>query len=53
MRSGSPKVNEMVRWTISSDERAELGRGAGELPDQSAATNLFDMPNIRRCRVML
>ena len=23
-------ANEMVRWTISSDERRELGRAAGE-----------------------
>jgi len=24
-------ANEMVQWTISSDERRELGRAAGEL----------------------
>ena len=29
VRSGLPKANEMVLRTISSDERAELGRGAG------------------------
>jgi hypothetical protein len=28
VRSGSPKANEMVQWTISSDERRELGRAA-------------------------
>ncbi len=25
----SPKADEMVLWTISSDERRELGRAAG------------------------
>src|SRR5438105_1676945 len=29
VRSGSPQANEMVQWTISSDERRELGRAAG------------------------
>ncbi len=29
VRSGSPKANEMVLWTISSDERRELKRAAG------------------------
>ncbi len=27
VRSGLPQANEMVRWTISSDERPELGEG--------------------------
>src|SRR4051812_926034 len=31
VRSGSPRANEMVRWTISSDERRELERAAGPL----------------------
>jgi hypothetical protein len=30
VRNGSPKANEMVQRTISSDERRELGRAAGE-----------------------
>jgi len=29
VRSGLPEANEMVRGTISSDERRELGRAAG------------------------
>src|SRR4029079_9414687 len=29
VRSGLPQANEMVRGTISSDERRELGREAG------------------------
>src|ERR1700754_1861013 len=28
-RNGSPKANEMVQWTISSDERPERKRRAG------------------------
>src|SRR5690349_10853830 len=28
-KSGPPKADEMVQWTISSDERRELGRAAG------------------------
>ena len=29
-RRGSQEANEMVQWTISSDERRELGRAAGQ-----------------------
>jgi len=28
VRSGSPQANEMVRWTISNDERPERERRA-------------------------
>ena len=36
MRSGAPQAREQVQWTCESDERAELKRGAGELPEASS-----------------
>jgi hypothetical protein len=30
VRNGSPMANEMVLWTISSDERREPKRAAGQ-----------------------
>jgi O-acetylserine/cysteine efflux transporter len=30
VRRGQPKADETVRWTVSSDERRELGRAAGD-----------------------
>jgi hypothetical protein len=37
VRSGSPKANELVLRTNSSDERPELGRGAGGRLPQAVA----------------
>ena len=36
MRSGAPKAREQVRGTCKSEERRELGRAAGELPEASS-----------------
>jgi hypothetical protein len=42
VRSGSPQANEMVRWTISSDERRELGRAAAAPSSDQAVGETLD-----------
>jgi hypothetical protein len=37
VRSGRPKAYETVQWTVSSDERRELGRAAGRKTSVTAA----------------
>jgi len=37
LRRGPAKPDETIQWIVSSAERAELGRGAGELPPRAQA----------------
>jgi hypothetical protein len=44
VRCGPPQADEMVQWTISSAERRELRRAAGELPAKSTYAFTPQMP---------
>src|SRR5689334_6202436 len=49
-------ANEMVQWTISSDERRELGRAAGPTP-RTLRCDTFPLQRLRRegegsCRML-